>query len=434
VTEGAREQQGREIGGINYRTASWLAWAVWVLTVVELPLSAALLFVIPTSSGITNLPDAVGTVVFAALIFTFSTVGVLIATRQPHNLVGWIMLVAGFALGATVLTSTYVDLSITQPRGRLPGTEWVAWFAQWIWVPGFAPALTFLLLLFPNGRLPSGRWRLVGWLAVAAMAILGIGMAFTPGPFVDYPKVTNPLGLAPLEGSFLEGGGVGWLLLPAGVVLSAGSMVVRYRRATGVERQQIKWFALAAAIAAVGWVVITLAYGTDEGTENPLLVAAQLLQLLSFLGLALAVGIAVLKYRLYDIDLLINRTLVYGALTALLVGVYVGSIVVLQGLLRALTGQESQLAIVASTLAVAALFNPLRRHIQSFIDRRFYRSKYDAAKTLETFSAKLRDETDLDALSDDLVGVVRETMQPAHVSLWLRPSTDTRERWKGSSG
>jgi hypothetical protein len=427
VTEGTREQQGQEIGGMTYRTASWLAWAVWVLTVVVLPLSAALLLFLPTSSRITDLPDAVGAVVFAALILAFSTVGVLIATRQPQNLVGWIMLVAGFALGATVLTGGYVDHSVAPPRGRLPGTEWVAWFAQWIWVPGFAPALTFLLLLFPNGQLPSRRWSPVGWLAVAAMATLGLGMAFTPGPFVDYPKVTNPLGLAPLEGSFLEGGGVGWLLLPASVVLSASSMVIRYRRATGgVERQQIKWFALAAAFAAVGWVVITLAYAADEGTENPLLVAAQLLQLLTFLGLALAVGIAVLKYRLYDIDLLINRTLVYGALTALLVGVYVGNIVVLQGLLRALTGQESQLAIVASTLAVTALFNPLRRRIQSFIDRRFYRKKYDARKTLEAFSAKLRDETDLKALSDSLVGMVRETMQPAHVSLWLRPETASK--------
>ena len=235
---------------MSVRAASWVAWAVWGLSVVLLPLSAALLLFNPASSGITDVPGAVGAVVMAALILTFSTVGALIATRQPQNLVGWIMLVAGFALGATVLTSTYVDLSISQPRGRLPGTEWVTWFAQWMWVPGFAPALTFLLLLFPNGRLPSRRWRPVGWLAVAAMVILGSGMAFTPGPFVDYPKVTNPLGFAPLEGSLLEGGGVGWFLLPVSVVLSASSMVVRFRRATGEVRQQIKWFALAAAFAA----------------------------------------------------------------------------------------------------------------------------------------------------------------------------------------
>ena len=419
---------------MSLRAASWVAWAVWGLSVVLLPLSAALLLFNPASSGITDLPGAVGAVVMAALILTFSTVGALIATRQPQNLVGWIMLVAGFSLGATVLTSSYVDLSISQPRGRLPGTEWVTWFAQWIWVPGFAPALTFLLLLFPNGRLPSRRWRPVGWLAVAAMVILGSGMAFTPGPFVDYPRVTNPLGFAPLEGSPLEGGGVGWLVLPVSVVLSASSMVVRFRRSTGEERQQIKWFALAAAFAAVGWVAITLAYSTDEGTENPLLVAAELLQLLSFLGIALAVGIAVLRYRLYDIDLIINRTLVYGSLTATLAIVYFGGVTLTQTLLRALTSQEQlpQLVVVASTLVVAALFNPLRGRIQSFIDRRFYRKKYDAAKTLEAFSAKLRDETDLEALRDDLVGVVRETMQPAHVSVWLRPLSDAGRRRESS--
>jgi MFS family permease len=303
VTEGTREKQGREIGGINYRTASWLARAVWVLTVVELPLSAALLLFIPASSGITDLPEALAAVVFAALILALSTVGVLIATRQPHNLVGWIMLVAGFALGATVLTGTYVDLSVAQPRGRLPGKEWVAWFAQWIWVAGFAPALTFLLLLFPNGRLPSGRWRLARWLAVAAMTILGFGMAFTPGPFVDYPKAQTLWASPHLKEAFWKEEAWG-----------------------GFFCQQIKWFALAAAFAAVGWVAVTLAYRTDEGTQDLLLMAAQLLQLLTFLGLALAVGIAVLKYRLYDIDLLINRTLVYGALTVMLAVVYFGGV------------------------------------------------------------------------------------------------------------
>jgi hypothetical protein len=199
--------------------------------------------------------------------------------------------------------------------------------------------------------------------------------------------------------------------------------VVRFRQAVGEERQQIKWFAFAAGFAALGWVVNSLAHANDEGTESLLLVASLLL-LLSLLGIPLAVGIAILKYRLYDIDLIINRTLVYGSLTATLALVYVGSVVSLQALLRVLTGQDSTLAIVASTLLIAALFNPLRRRLQSFIDRRFYRRKYDAAKTLAAFGSRLREETDLDALSSDVVEVARGTMQPAHVSLWLRPDAE----------
>jgi hypothetical protein len=253
------------------------------------------------------------------------------------------------------------------------------------------------------------------------MVTLGCGMAFTPGPFVDRPEIRNPLGFSPV-GIFLEDGGVGWLLLPASVVLSATSMVVRFRRAVGEERQQIKWLALAAAFAAVGWVAVTFTYTTE------FMVAGQLLQILSMLGIPVAVGVAVLKYRLYDIDLIINRTLVYGSLTTLLAAVYFGGVTATQAIYRTLTGQEQQpqLAIVISTLVIAALFNPLRHRIQSFIDRRFYRRKYDARKTLEAFSAKLREETDIKALNEELVGVVRETMQPAHVSLWLRPETSPK--------
>jgi hypothetical protein len=409
--------------------ATRTAWLTWALSMLVVAVSVPLYLSIPASrpSGITDVPDTVGAVMFTALVLGFSTVGALIATRRAQNAIGWILLVAGLALAATILTSGYVDLSLAQPRGRLPGTEWVAWFAQWVWVPGFGPTLTFLLLLFPDGRLPSRRWRPVGWLAAVAIVTLAFGSAFTPGPFVDRPEINNPLGLAPFTGSLLEEGGVGWLLFPASVVLSASSMVVRFRRARGEERQQIKWFALAAAFAAVGWVAITLTYGSEESL---VVVGAQLLQLLSFLGIPLAVGIAILKYRLYDIDVVINRTLVYGTLTAMLVGVYLGSVVSLQYAFRVLTGQGSQIAIVASTLAIAALFNPLRKRVQAFVDRRFYRKKYDAAKTLEAFSATLRDETDLEALSDDLLGVVRETMQPAHVSLWLRPEAPPR----GSKG
>jgi hypothetical protein len=376
----------------------------------------------------TDIPDAVVAAVFLALILSFSTIGVLITTRRPQNLIGWIMLVAGFALVATLLTSSYVDLSLAQPQGRLPATHWVAWVTSWLGILGFAPVVIFLLLLFPDGRLPSRRWRPVGWLAVAAKITIGSGTAFTPEPLVDKSEIRNPLGLALLEGSFLEGG-MGWLLLPASVVLSASSMVVRFRRATGEERQQIKWFALAATFAAVGWVALTFTYETE------LIGAAQLLQLLSLLSIPLAVGIAVLKYRLYDIDLVINRTLVYGSLTAILALIYFGSVVLLRGLLFGFTGQSSQLTVVVSTLLIAALFNPLRRRIQGFIDRRFYRRKYDATKTLDAFSARLRDETDLDALSHEVVEVVRETMQPVHVSLWLRPDSAPEEsRGSGEPG
>jgi hypothetical protein len=377
----------------------------------------------------TDIPDAVVAAVFLALILSFSTIGVLITTRRPQNLIGWIMLVAGFALVATLLTSSYVDLSLAQPQGRLPATHWVAWVTSWLGILGFAPVVTFHLLLFPDGRLPSRRWRPVGWLAVAAIITIGSGTAFTPGPLVDKSEIRNPLGLALLAGSLLEEGGVGWLLLPASVVLSASSMVVRFRRATGEERQQIKWFALAATFAAVGWVALTFTYETE------LIGAAQLLQLLSLLSIPLAVGIAVLKYRLYDIDLVINRTLVYGSLTAILALIYFGSVVLLRGLLFGFTGQSSQLTVVVSTLLIAALFNPLRRRIQGFIDRRFYRRKYDATKTLDAFSARLRDETDLDALSHEVVEVVRETMQPVHVSLWLRPDSAPEEsRGSGEPG
>jgi hypothetical protein len=201
-------------------------------------------------------------------------------------------------------------------------------------------------------------------------------------------------------------------------------MFVRLRRATGVERQQIKWFAYAAAVAVSGSIVgHSLFLATDASW---LLWAGLIPGTVGVLGMPVAMGIAILRYRLYEIDLIINRTLVYGSLTAILATLYFGGIVVLQRLFVALTAQESQLAIVASTLAVAAIFNPLRRRIQALVDRRFYRRKYDAAKTPEAFSVKLRDETDLDALSDDLVGVVKETMQPAHVSLWLRPDTSPK--------
>src|SRR5215217_2389927 len=363
---------------MSRRAASWLALSLWVLSVVLVGLSAPLYLSISPSDGIVL--RAVDTVFAIVQVVVFSTVGALLMARRPGNRIGWILAIAGLAIAVTDVAGAYSEFSLVQSQGTLPGTVWAAWFVSWIWIVGAGPALTFLLLIFPDGRLPSGLWRPVGWLSVAAIGTIALFMA--------------------------------------SVALSAVSIGARYRRADAGERQQIKWFAFAGTFAAAGWVGLSLTYG-GEGT---LVVAINLFQTVSIIGVPIAVGIAVLKYRLYAIDVLINRTLVYGALTGTLVAVYFGGVATTQAIFRVLTGQEQpQLAIVASTLAIAALFNPLRGLIQSFIDRRFYRRKYDAAKTLEAFSAKLRDETDLEALGVELVGVVSETMQPSHVSLWLRP-------------
>jgi hypothetical protein len=251
--------------------------------------------------------------------------------------------------------------------------------------------------------------------------------------------VRNPFGLegAPwVAGAF----SIVFPLLALCILASALSLVLRYRHSRGEEREQIKWIAFAASLMAILFLVALvggslLAPGTTDATQPLWLKVLQNATALSYVGVPVAVGFAVLRYRLYDIDVIINRTLVYGTLTVSLALIYLGGVAATEALFRALTGQQQQphLAIVISTLVIAALFNPLRRRIQSFMDRRFYRRKYDAAKTLETFSAKLKDETDRDALRDDLVGVVRDNMQPARVSLWLRPDSSAKGRGSGNS-
>jgi hypothetical protein len=274
----------------------------------------------------------------------------------------------------------------------------------------------FLALLFPDGRPPSLRWRYFAWLVGVVVVVGTVAVALWPETARGFDPVNNPLGIEFATDTFNP---VETIVYALGLI-AATSLLVRLRRSTGVERQQVKWFAYAVLVLAAS---ATLAYVVSEAMGVVWLGwVSSVLVIVGVVGLPVAVGIAILRYHLYNIDLLINRTLVYGSLTAVLAGLYFGSIVVLQLLFRALTGEGSQLVVVASTLAIAALFNPLRNRVQGFIDRRFYRRKYDAAKTLAALSVKLRDETHLDALRDDLVGLVRETMQPAHVSLWLRPN------------
>jgi hypothetical protein len=376
---------------------------------------------------------AIGNLLILAPFLAFTIVGALIASRRPENPIGWICLVAGLFWTLIALDDQYTAYGLAT-TGVVPFPAAVAALSQWLWVPPVGLLSIYLILFFPDGRLPSRRWRPLAWFSGAVMALVSLAIALAPGPLPDLGGVRNPFGL---EGYpwIADATNVIPALLPLCTLASALSLVLRYRRSGSEQREQIKWIAFAGSfvglmslITVVSTLIFAPEFPDSTGTQPLWLGVLQDVELLSFAGIPVAVGIAVLRYRLYDIDVIINRTLVYGSLTATLIALYFGGIVVLQRLFVLLTGQQSTLAVVASTLLIAALFNPLRRRIQSFIDRRFYRRKYDARKTLEAFTAKLRDETDFDALNAELVGVVNETIQPAHVSLWLRPDPEQWEK------
>jgi hypothetical protein len=405
---------------MSTRAAPWLAWSLMVLSVVLVVGGIALALMTRSSTPQRSYYGPVDAVFFLATVLTFSVVGAIIASRQPRNAIGWLFCGVGLVMAINSLAGGYAEYRLS--GGSAPGSlaETAAWFASWSWTLLVYVPTSFLLLLFPNGRLPSPRWRPVAWCAALGLIGFVAGTALQPGPLGDFPQIMNPYGVDSLILDAIALTGV--ILALASMVASAVSLIVRMRRAGRAERQQIKWLAYGGAVV-VGAVFASGVFATIWSPDVGIALIS-----LGLLGVPIFTGVAIARYRLYDIDIVINRTLVYGALTAALVAVYFGGVATLQAIFRALTGQEQQpqLAIVVSTLAIAALFNPLRRRIQSFIDRRFYRSKYDARKTLESFSAKLRDETDLQALNNELVSVVRETMEPSHVSLWLRPDPPLR--------
>jgi hypothetical protein len=403
---------------MSTRTAAWLAWSLAALSVMMFVAAIALHVLARSvdSPGEWSTLGAVGRVLSFLPFLAFPLVGALVASRRPRNWVGWILLADGLLWTFGAVLDSYRVYGLARP-GSVPFSGAVHALGQWLWVPAVGLFAVYLILLFPDGRLPSRRWRPLAWFSGAVMVLLSAGIG-KPFGLEQYPWVRDafPVVLA---------------LLPLCILASAVSLVLRYRRAGTEVREQIKWVAFAALFVGVQFVIdigasLLLVPMTASGREPAWLALLDQVGFIMFAGVPIAVGIAVLKYRLYDIDVIINRALVYGSLTATLVALYFGGILVLQRLFVALTGQQSTLAVVASTLAIAALFNPLRRRIQGFVDRRFYRRKYDASKTLETFSAKLRDATDLEALSGDLKAVVGETMQPEHVSLWLRPDPSLR--------
>ena len=345
---------------------------------------------------------------------TTALVGTLVATKDARNAVGWLMLVAAWVIALGLLAEAYASYVFELGHAGLPLGGLSAWLTLWLTIPGFV-ALLHLFLRFPTGRLPSPGWRWVSRAVTMGLIVNATAFGFRKGPVDNVRTVDNPLGV--LDERLTTGlANLGQLLLVATALLSLASLVVRFRNAGRTERQQMKWFVLAVALFPVMFLLSMLSGAVDTSEDAWL---AFLLNMTGLLFLPVSMGIGILRHRLYDIDIVVNRALVYGGLTALLAGAYLAIVVLLQRILDTITA-DSDLAIAASTLAVAALFRPLRSSVQSFIDRRFYRRKYDAAETLGAFSARLRDQVDLDALGHELVAVVGSTMQPAHASLWLR--------------
>jgi hypothetical protein len=393
---------------MSARGSRRLAWGLAALALAVM--TAGTVLSLSTGNSVSR-GNEIFPLVVAAIAIVFAGVGALIATRQPDNAIGWLFLGAGVAAGIAGLASSYADYWVDDRPGPALLGETAAWYGSLSWIPWILVPSTFLLLLFPDGRVLSRRWRLVAWCAALGIGGVFVTAGLTPGRLEDYPDVTNPFGLdSPVLDPLT---GLAFLLVVVGLVGSSASLVVRFRRARGEPRQQIKWLAFAGVVAAVTFIAGTASY---DVVGQDIAYAAIML---SVLGLPVAAGIAILRHRLYEIDVVINRTLVYVGLTATLAGCYLGAVLLLELVLSGVT-EGSGLAVAASTLAVAALFRPARARIQQAVDRRFYRRKYDAQRTLDAFSARLRDQVELAALSSDVRGVVSETLQPAHVSLWLR--------------
>ena len=378
-----------------------LAWGL--CAVCCLLTAAGLVFAaVNESAPVNTLGSPEFDALFSVVYLAFPVVGALIASQEPRNAIGWLFLVAGLGRAVDFAFVGYA----TNTRSPL-----AALIADLVWVPTLLGGTALLFLLFPAGRLPSRRWRPLVWLIGAVTLAYVLATALNPGPLYYLPGVDNPLGVEGADAvlsAIVDGAGTVAIVT---ILAAVASLVARFRRSRGQERQQLKWLVYAAALLFVSAPVQPLLGGLEvAGVAISDLVFGALIALIP-----IAVGIAILRYRLYDIDLVIRRTLVYAALTATLGAAYLGSV-----LLIGLAVGESGFAVAVSTLAVAALFRPALARIQAVVDRRFYRRRYDAGRTLEAFGGRLRDELDLEALTADLRGVVRETVQPAHVSLWLR--------------
>jgi hypothetical protein len=390
-----------------------LAWALWVFAVVSLAAAVWMDHLLRRAGRPDLAVIEVATVPVPAVHLGVATVGVVVASRRPRHPVGWLLLAIGLLPNASMPVLAYANYGLAVRPGGLPGARWAA-----LYLPAFAVTalalLGFVLLLTPTGSLPSRRWR--WWIGSAAAALVGLllAVALAPDPLTrPYQAPQTPFDLHGLSGPVQVAYQAGFALAVAAVVVGAASLLLRFRRARGVERQQLRWVALAAVVM----VLLMVAVGSGEATGGMILPDPGLAGVLSLAVLEVGVGAAVLRYRLYDLDRIISRTLAYGLLTVLLGAGYAG---VVLGLGRLLP-QGSSLVVAAATLAAAVVFQPARRRIQAAVDRRFNRRRYDAAQTIEAFGDRLRQQVDLDTLTAELLAVVDQTMQPTQASLWLRP-------------
>jgi hypothetical protein len=415
----------------------WLAVGVWVTTVVLVVLALVLLARNGPAPSFGRIAAARGqrTVAAAAgasCTLAFVTVGAAVVWYRGRHLVGWLFCLAGLCLAIQAFAAFYATHALVASPGSLPGGRVMGWLGTWISSPALLLVPLYYFLLFPDGRLPGPGWRLVAWLDGLVLAMGTVGLALRPGPLAVLPSVANPFGASGIMGRLAdELLGAAILLLPLAVAASVGSLIVRLRRARGAQRQQLKWFASAAALVALIAIPVLpaqLAPGTWADVGIVVLIVA-------IAVLPVSAGIAILRHRLFDIDVLLNRALVYSTVTTVLGAGYAGIVVGVGAVSGAGVGAArggpgggnvSSLAVALATLVVAAMFRPARRRVQGMVDRRFNRRRYNAQRTVEAFAARLRHQTDLDALVTGLLAVVDRTMEPTQVSLWLRPTPDGR--------
>jgi hypothetical protein len=391
---------------MSARRIAWVSWAVLGYGLAVVILSPIIVTLTP---GLRSGHEPYLLSIYAFSLLSFALLGALIAVRRPGNRLGWVLSTIAFIHASDYLLaniSTY--LLYGEPAIDVAAGKIIAWLFVWTSMLHYGPELTLVFLLFPDGRLPSPRWWPVFWLALAATLVSAVAIAVLPGPLTLY-GFDNPYGI---EGTLpVAVASTGVLLGLICAIASVASLFRRYRRAGGSERAQLKWFLYGGAVAILAALAIVLL-----GIDIPN--AAQLLSQVTVV-MATFAAIAIFRHHLYDIDLLINRTLVYGLTSIGLAIAFFAGIVILQGLLRPVTG-GSEISVAASTLGTLGLVGPLRRRAQAGVDRRFYRSRFDAARTVDDFAVRLRDQVDLDAVRVDLAATVHQTMQPAHLSVWIR--------------